>query len=146
MYLALTGDTISGEDAFYSGLATHFVSKDNISNLLNALFSSPFTSDLPIKQQLSKILSAYACVPSSSRLLVLQPIIDMHFSKDSVEAILASLQKDSSEFAVQTYKRIRANGPLAVKVAFEQMRRARSMSLKEIYQMEFRFVNFYDTK
>ncbi len=73
-------------------------------------------------------------------LVELRAKIDAHFANDSVEAILASLDADASDWARDTAKTIRAKSPTATKLAFRQNREGKTKSFDDCMRMEFRMV------
>ena len=60
------------------------------------------------------------------------------FSAASVEAILERLDRDGSDFAVQTAQVLRSRSPTALKLVFRQLHEAEQLSLEQCLAMEFR--------
>ena len=110
LYLALTGVTIDAADALYCGLAND--------------------SD--------------GAITAASELERLRPAIDAHFSKPGVEAIIASLDREEREefreWAGDACRRLSRASPTMLKVTFEQLRRAATMTLEECFRMELGMV------
>ena len=75
---------------------------------------------------------------------LLRPAIDTHFGQASVQAILASLDReDSPEFAGwagTTAKLMRTRSPTMLCVALRQLQRGRTMSLADCLRMELGMV------
>jgi len=60
------------------------------------------------------------------------------FKPDSASAIMARLAASKTEFAAKTLKTLNGMSPLAVCVVFEQIVRGRQLSVKEVFEMEYR--------
>jgi enoyl-CoA hydratase len=132
LYLALTGARLKAADALYVGVATHFVPGAEREALIGTLASG----DAP-----DKAIAALASDPGAAPLIALRADIDAHFSKASVEAILASLDKDGSDWARETAKTIRTKSPTSTKLAFRQNREGKTLAFDDCMRMEFRMVN-----
>ncbi len=62
--------------------------------------------------------------------------MDRHFSLLTIEAIVASLQSDTSDWATHALKHLHGNSPLMMKVTLRQIRMARHMGLAEVFRLE----------
>ena len=60
------------------------------------------------------------------------------FQPDSPQAIMARLRASDTEFAKKTLKTLDGMSPLAVCVVFEQIVRGSKLSVKEVFEMEYR--------
>jgi enoyl-CoA hydratase/carnithine racemase len=63
-------------------------------------------------------------------------LIDHYFSLDSVAAIVRALEADRSDWAQQTAAQLRQRSPMMLHVAFEQIRRARHLTIAQDLRME----------
>lgn len=134
MYLGLTGSRLDVTDAKYAGIATHVVPAPEHENLVGALCDD----DRPLE----RILSGFAgTAENKSKVAGLQPLIDRHFAHSSVEAIVTSLEGDSSLFAGETLKTLRTKSPTSLKVAHRQIREGADLSFEACMQLEFRLTN-----
>lgn len=134
MYLGLTGARMDIHDAKYSGIATHVVPARQHDELIDALGAGG--------EAYEKTLARFAIAPANvCRIAGLQPLIDRHFAHGSVEAIVASLESDSTLFGEQTLKTLKTKSPTSLKVAFRQLREGRQRSFEECMQLEFRLTN-----
>ena len=68
-------------------------------------------------------------------------MIDLHFSKASVEEIVASLKSGHALFEEQTSKMLASKSPISLKVAFRQMREGAKLSFEDAMRLEFRLTN-----
>jgi enoyl-CoA hydratase len=136
MYLGLTGNSVGRADAFYLGVATHCVDAAEFDPIRRAMIEG---------DPIDPVLDSLHRNPGESALGRLRPAIDRIFSADSVEAILARLDSETgqhADWARETAATIRQRAPLALKIAFRQIREGRhKRSLKEELAVEYRLVN-----
>jgi enoyl-CoA hydratase len=85
-------------------------------------------------------LRAAAIDPGEAPIVAHRRVIDRCFAADSVAAILERLDQDGSEFAAKTAATIRSKSPTSLSIAFEQMRRGKSLTFEEAMKVEFRIV------
>lgn len=98
-YLGLTGFRLKGVDVLHAGIATHFCDVDKLPELEKSLLNVQNNNDV------DQVLDEFCEKPYSE--FCLKPHleqIDECFSAESVEEILARLQKDKSEWAMKTIK------------------------------------------
>jgi enoyl-CoA hydratase len=135
MYLGLTGNSVGRADAYYLGIATHCVDANQFDIVRQAMIEGD-----PIDPVLDRLHRN----PGEGELARLRPAIDRIFSAESVEAVLSRLDAETGphdDWARQTAATIRQKAPLALKVAFRQIREGRSRrSLKDELIVEFRLV------
>jgi enoyl-CoA hydratase/carnithine racemase len=111
-YLALTGATIGAADAIHCGLADHYVGAEPL-----------------VPGEVERMRAA----------------IDRHFSAPTVEAIVASLRAEHGpgclEWAARTRSALDRASPTMLKVALEQVRRGRGLTLAECFRMELGLIH-----
>lgn len=132
LYVALTGARLKAADALYIGVATHFVPAAQ----RDALIAKLADGETP-----DKAVAALAADPGPAPLAALRSDIDRHFAKDSVDAILSSLDADASDWSRDIAKTIRAKSPTSTRLAFRQNREGKELSFDDCMRMEFRMVN-----
>jgi enoyl-CoA hydratase len=132
MYLGLTGSRLKTDDAFYAGVATHFVPAAQRDALVAALANG---------RSPEAALADVSLKAPASHLSEFRAAIDRIFSGHSVEAILAALDVQGDDWARETAKTIRAKSPTATKLAFRQIRNGKSLGFDDCMRMEFRMVN-----
>jgi enoyl-CoA hydratase/carnithine racemase len=143
LYLALTGAQIRGADALYARLADVFLPPPAIASLMDDLSSLTWTVDA--HADVRRLVHEHAAqgLPAPS-LSVLRPAIDLHFSLDSVAAILTSLDAEGrpeyAEWAQQTAKLVRNRSPTMMTVTLHQLRRGKTLSLADCFRMEIGMV------
>ncbi|KAJ4290427.1 3-hydroxyisobutyryl-CoA hydrolase [Kalmusia sp. IMI 367209] len=152
-YLALTSEQLKGVDAFYHGVATHYIHSSTLQQLESRLAELQFPDYMPLQQRF-KIVNAtieeYATGLPSDRPQIsgeLRQTIDKVFHEDQpgIQAILDSLagvrdSKQSSEalktWATKTLETLQTRSPIAVAVALQQMRVGRRWTIAETFQKE----------
>src|SRR5579863_268609 len=88
--LALTGARLGPADACYCGFATHFVPRERVAALVEALGHLSWR-DGEERGQIEEALGRFAANPGQSRLASRRAAIDRCFAGDTVEAVLAAL-------------------------------------------------------
>lgn len=131
-YLALTGARVGHEDAIYCGFADHFVPKDNLGALLDALTQSGDTADLLSLSQTTE----------AGSLSKMRSEIDAIFSLQTIGEILSALEKSEAEWASKALYKIKSASPISICVTLETIRAVRAnLGIKNALRQEFRFVS-----
>ncbi len=135
-YTALTGNRLRQGDALATGLATHAVASSRMAALAEALCEERPVDD---------ILADFAMTPApESGLMGHRGSINRCFAFDTVENILASLDRDAralDSWSEATAKTIRSKSPTSLKLALEQVRRGKGLTLEEAMRLEWRIVS-----
>jgi len=137
LYLALTGERLKAPDCLYAGIATHWAPSSRLPEIMEALERADWTQGL---SGLRRALSPLTGHPGEAGILpALRPAIDRCFAgKESVEAVLAALEAEGSDWAKATLATLAKRSPTSMKVAFEQLRRGAAQSFDESMTMEYR--------
>jgi enoyl-CoA hydratase len=134
-WLVLTGARLRGADALAAGVATHYTPSDNIEALKAALAEGG---------DVDAILAAHHTAPSdngeAANLPGLQADIDRLFAADSVGDIVAALEADGGDWALQQAAAIATKSPTSAAVALRQMRDGAKADFDECMRMEMRAV------
>ncbi|MTV41818.1 enoyl-CoA hydratase/isomerase family protein [Duganella radicis] len=130
-YLGVTGITINAADALYAGLADHYAPLADRAALDALLTAAPGAS-------LPAALAAYAAAHDAgdSVLAANRAAIDRHFSAGSVPAIVASLQADGGEFALNTLDVMATRSPLMMCITHELIKRGATLDVADCLRME----------
>ena len=129
-YLALTGARLKGEDCLWAGLATHYLPSEALPEAKRRIAAG---------HEIAGVLSALAVTPPEPQIAEHEAAIRRHFSFDTLEEILASLETDDSEWAARELATLRTKSPQACKVSLRQL--AESLKLAtfaENMAMEYR--------
>ncbi len=131
MYLALTGARLKTADMLYAGVATHHVSAGNTAELLERLAAG---------EPADSAIAALVAPPDEAPLAEHRGSIDRHFAAASVEAVLASLDAEDSEWTRATAASIGTKSPTSLKIAHRQLRTGRLLGFDDCMRMEMRIV------
>jgi enoyl-CoA hydratase len=132
MYLALTGGRANAGDAVHLGLASAHVASSRFDELANALNRGE-PADTAVARLRSEI--------SPGPIIANRALIDHCFSGSSPREILQRLDAESSAFAGEAAKAMRAKAPLSLFIALRQMTIGANLSMDEAMQTEFRIVS-----
>lgn len=137
MYLGLTGARLKGSDILTAGVATHYVPRERLPALEQALVDAA-PSD---RAQVDAVLNRFASEAGASTLAEIKPQIDKLFSGASVGEVMTALEADKDGFGGEQARIIRTKSPTSVKLTFAQLRRGRSLPLRDCMRLEWRICN-----
>lgn len=137
MYLGLTGKRLKGADCVALGLAEAFVPHDRLADL-EAKLASDAVSDL---DEISYLIAPFADAVKTAPISADRTSISRHFDLGSVEEIIASLEKDGGEWAVEQANILKTKSPTALKVTFRQIREGEKLAFEDNMKMEWRIAN-----
>lgn len=137
-WLALTGERMYAADAVLAGAATHHVKSHRFADLKLALCGA---------DPVNAVLADYMESVGPGETMPRRRTIDRTFSHDTVEAILAALERDAqkisdhAQWSGRTLQTMRAKSPASLKLALAQMRYGRTRSFEACMRCEFRIVS-----
>ena len=112
-YLALTGARLDGAECHWTGLATHYLSAESLSDAKARIATDP--------AEIDTILGELSVPSPAPRLAGHAEAIARLFASDRFEDILAALAIDDSEFARATLVTLGTKSPQTCKVALRQL-------------------------
>lgn len=130
-YLALTGDQVLAKEALNIGWADFFISSELMPTIWEDLSTLKSITPEAIKKNLTLLPSPQLEQPSFKI-----ELITKHFSKNSIKEIIHSLESEQSTWAIDVASKLRKRSPLMLHVVFEQIKRAKGMSLSDELRME----------
>lgn len=136
MYLGLTGNIIGAADALYARLVHAYVPSKNHAALLSTLQQQDLTVD-PLAK-FDAIVANLRQEPGRNSLAEYAPTIEDCFSADSVEAILAALNKTNSTWAKQQIEVLHTKSPTSLKVTFKLLNLTAKLPLAACLDLEFK--------
>jgi len=147
-YLALTGARLGPADALFCGFATHFVPRERVPALVEAL------TDLAWRRggegaQIAEALAAFAGDPGEPPLAARRPAIDRCFAGDTIEAVLDALAREAeaggndSGWAGETRAGLLAKSPTSLKVTLRQLIVGRGYDIEEALALEYRLTQHF---
>lgn len=166
-YLALTSERLLGSQVFYAGIASHYLDSSVLQALVTRLSELVFKDNASLDERLRLINStisefetplpspdSYEKARYGNITGPLRAAVDRCFQHNTVEAILAALEKEShadngmNEWARDTLKTIAMRSPTSLRVTLKQLRLGRRWSIGETFirehQMAARFMQHPD--
>lgn len=135
VYLGLTGARLNAEEAYSLGLVQSVIPSQSFPDILKWLRNLKSFSHETFKKYLSELGHLEKIkLPN-------QDLIDVCFSKGTVEDIFSVLEKMNNEWALATLKELKQKCPLSLKVTLEQIQRAKNKSMAECLEMDYSMVN-----
>lgn len=133
IYLALSGYRLKGADVLKAGIATHYCESNKLPDLQKALLAC--SNEQNMKETLKKFNrrdeTEFSLAPYLEQ-------INTCFAPQTIEGILAELDKDGSEWAQGTMKTLSKMSPTSLKVSLKELHLGAKMNLQECLQMEYR--------
>ena len=111
-FLALTGARLDGAECKWAGLATHYLPHDMLPEAKARIAAG---------HEPGRVLSALAVTPPPARIEANAMLIAKHFASDRFEDILASLEREDSDWAAKELATLRTKSPQTCKVALRQL-------------------------
>jgi enoyl-CoA hydratase/carnithine racemase len=135
-YFGLTGQTMNGPDAIYSGFADAVIPSAKWPALRDALTKvrAGVTA-----AEVKKLIDGFATGETAGPVAAMQATIDKWFGYDRMQDIIAALKADGSELAQATLKTLSEKSPRGMVVTLKLLRLARTAkSLEECLVREYR--------
>ena len=130
-HVALTGGSVSGVDAIAMGLADRLIDHRTTADLI----------DMIDERGADTALATLSNDTSCSPLLAQRDWIDSCYDADTVEAIVDRLRSSGVASAQRSADTILAASPTSLKVTLRAVRAARTLTLEEALNNEFRMVS-----
>lgn len=145
-YLALTSERLKGVNAFYAGIATHYLHSSTLPALEARLAELRFKDYDYMRSRLDLIDATIeefvTGLPHDQPMLLageLRNAIDRCFGKTSVAEIIDALKAETGEmeqWAQQTLKSLHSRSPTSVHVTLRQMQLGKNWNIQETFQRE----------
>ena len=146
-YLALTSERLTGVNAYYAGVATHYIDSSSLGDLTARLAELVFKDYATLGERLAfvdRTIEEFGTGLPHDEPMVLagerRRAIDRCFRYGTVEEICAALGREKGEmreWAERTLEMIGEKSPTSLKVALRQMRIGKSWSISETFQREY---------
>jgi enoyl-CoA hydratase len=112
-FLALTGARLDGAECLWAGLATHYLPSEHLAEAKAHIVETPGDIDRALR-------SLAPPDPPAARIAGNAERIARLFASDELEAIVAALEADGSEWAAKELKTVTAKCPMTAKVALRE--------------------------
>lgn len=137
-YLALTATMLNATDVLYINGAEAFIPSEQLIALLSQAEETNWHTASNTAKKLQQLIDTFIDQPTVyGKLAPLQPKIDHHFSHNTIEAIIESLETDSSEFAVKTKEILLSKSPVSLKVTLKQLIEGEGKPLTSCLQTDY---------
>ena len=147
-YLALTGARLGPADALYCGFATHFVPRERVPVLVEALGHIAWRAGAE-GAQIGEALAAFHADPGAPPLAARQAVIDRAFAADTVEAVLDALAREAQaggrdgEWAGATRAGLLGKSPTSLKVTLRQLIVGAGCDIESALALEYRLTQHF---
>ncbi|MDP1603950.1 MAG: enoyl-CoA hydratase/isomerase family protein [Legionella sp.] len=140
LYLALTGNRLGAEDARAMKLVKYTVDTENFAEILPSLHKLNLSQNAAL--QVSAYLKSVACEKEAPIQQDLEKI-NHYFSRRSLKDIMSGLETSDDAWAATTFTNLQQKSPLSLAVTFEQMHKAKSLSLAECLKLDYCLVGHF---
>lgn len=155
-YLGLTSERLNGVNAFYTGIATHYIDSSSLPNLTARLSELEFKDYTSLNSRLSIIDATIeefvTGIPHNEPMIIsgdMRKAIDRCFRHNRMENILQALEEEKSgklaDWATRTHNTLLERSPTSLKVTLKQMRVGRKWDISEAFQREFHIASHFMT-
>ncbi|MDF1683816.1 MAG: enoyl-CoA hydratase/isomerase family protein [Legionellaceae bacterium] len=136
LYLGLTGRRLKSSDAYAMGLVKYTVPSNKIPTVLAQLRASDLSTDAD--QHVSACLELYQCkMPEGSAPSNADFVADAFENKASLSEVFEALEQQNTTWSQETKALLLEQSPLSLHVTFEQLKRAKGLSLAECLTMDY---------
>ncbi|KAL4901579.1 hypothetical protein BDW74DRAFT_159743 [Aspergillus multicolor] len=143
-YLALTSARLTGAQALYAGIATHYFDSSVLGNLTTRLSELVFSDHASLQERLdlvNRTMAEFATgLPEEPQIRgELRKAIDRSFRFNTVEEIMKSLEQETTykEWAQETLETMSQRSPTSLKVALRQQRIGKNWGIADTFQREY---------
>lgn len=153
LYLGLTGTRLNAADVVELGLATHFIKKESLNQLIEKLMghNSSMNPTFLKRSAVDEILASLESSPLMSPMLtpeIHQEIKNFFHGIQSLKELIERLSagiSDRNAFAIRTMETLKMMCPLSCGIWIEQNNRGPHLSLAECLSLEYRLCqSFYN--
>ncbi|KAF9210300.1 hypothetical protein BGZ59_009623 [Podila verticillata] len=134
-YLGLVGTRLKGIDTVYAGIATHYVPSERLAALEDRLAELETKNhdviNMAIEDFVSEPVHGHKYSLSDDR-----EAIDRCFRFNTIEEIIAALEKEGTPFAAKTLTTLRTVSPTSLKVTLQQIREGANLGIADCFRME----------
>ncbi|WP_310620534.1 enoyl-CoA hydratase/isomerase family protein [Flexibacterium corallicola] len=135
MYCALTAERLRQADCYWTGILTHTVHSDDISQIIKALGEA---------HDVDAVLSRFTYDPGPAPLAAQADLIEKCFQAETPKEIFKFLENASNDegndFAGKALAQLRRRSPSSIAITHEQLKRGAELDMPANMRMEFRIV------
>jgi enoyl-CoA hydratase len=147
LYLGLTGRRMNAADSRTLGVVKYTVPSHAFALILEDLFAADLSTAADVK--VSDCLMRYqAAMPAGNLTTEIDEIQRCFGNKKTLHEVFEALDKENTAWAVETKAVLLQQSPLSLQVTFQQLQRAKGLSLKDClsmdYDLAYHFLNDHD--
>ena len=162
-YLALTSERLHGVQAFYAGIASHYIDSSVLAPLTTRLSELVFHDYSPLSDRLKLVNStiaefvsslpspdSYEAAKNGNISGTLREAIDRCFKYNTIEEIISAVEKETSssdqriaEWAKATIKTFGIRSPTSLKVTLQQLRLGKTWNISEAFVREHQMAGHF---
>ncbi|KAJ6261875.1 hypothetical protein Dda_2674 [Drechslerella dactyloides] len=149
-YLALTSARLKGVQAYYAGVATHYIHSSSLDDVQARLAELVFKDhdDLQLRLELinSTIEEFVTGLPPNQPFILggeTREAIDRCFRYNTVDEIIQALEAENTEWAAETIKTIKGRSPTSVRVTLLEMRYGAQWSINTAFMREYHMARHF---
>ncbi|KAK6357084.1 hypothetical protein TWF718_001410 [Orbilia javanica] len=143
-YLALTSERLKGVQAYWAGVATHYIHSSSLQDLQDRLAELEFNDHDDLQWRLEHINSTIeeytTGLPHNEPFILggqTREAIDRCFRYNSLDEIMQALKNEDSEWANQTINILRSRSPTALRATLLEMRYGAAWTINTAFIREF---------
>jgi enoyl-CoA hydratase len=142
-YQGLAGVRLGPADALYCGFATHFVPRERVPALVAEVEQMAWQAGAE-PQQVKELLARFHADPGAAPIAARRAAIDRCFAGETVEAILAALEREAaaggpdSEWAAETRAALLNKSPTSLKITLRQLIVGEDFDIEGALALEYR--------
>jgi len=136
LFLGLTGARLKASDCVYAEVATHHVESFALAELEDALVEADWFGDAA--DVAGSVIEQFTSDPGEPPLAAQRAAIDRCFAGGSVEEILANLEAEGSDWAVETLAGLKTRSPSSLKITFQAIQQGAQRDFDSVMTMEYR--------
>ncbi|KAK6363237.1 hypothetical protein TWF730_000680 [Orbilia blumenaviensis] len=143
-YLALTSERLKGVQAYWAGVATHYIHSSSLQDLQDRLSELEFNDHDDLQWRLEHINSTIeeyvTGLPPNEPFRLggeTREAIDRCFRYNSIDEIMQALRNEDSEWANRTINTLRSRSPIALRVTLLEMRYGAAWTINSSFIREF---------
>jgi enoyl-CoA hydratase/carnithine racemase len=140
LFLALTGAPLNAGDAIHAGMADWHITDAHRHTVFGELLHTDWSDNrADNSQKLTEVLREYASSPAQGPLQKNQQQIDALCAQDTLDQVVHAIQSLTTDDAWLTSARetLAAGSPGSARIAFELQRRATTLSLADVFRVEY---------
>src|SRR5258707_5576157 len=136
-FLALTSHRLKVADALWAGIVDAYVPSAKMDELQAALGAADLSGP-DADRKVDAVIARFAADAGAPSLPMMMPDVDRCFSAESLQEIVAKLQKGNSEWAQKQLTALLKLSPTSMAITLEQLKRCANRSFEDCMTIEYR--------